>query len=223
MTYVMSDIHGNYQKFCAMLSEISFREEDVLYVLGDLVDFGEESMALISDLSLRLNVYAIAGEHDFLAARMLHGFDKMLKSGAAPDADYIAEMTAWVQDGGQSTLDDFRTLDADAREGVLEYLADMTLFEEVTVKGKQYLLAHAGIVGYDPDKDPEDYAPEDFFTETPDASYPPVEGATVIVGHVPTVSGRIEKGEGSIFIDCGVAEGGALACLCLETGEEYYV
>ena len=36
------------------------------------------------------------------------------------------------------------------------------------------------------------------------------------------LGGRIERGEGSIFIDCGAGEGGTLGCLCLETGEEFY-
>ena len=222
MTYVISDIHGNYEKFRALLEEISFKDSDVLYLLGDLVDFGEEAMELISDVSVRLNVYAIAGEHDYLAARMLHGFEKMLKSGAAPDPGYISEMTAWVQNGGQATLDGFRALDADEREGVLDYLSDMTLFEEVEAGGKEYLLVHAGIADFDADADLEDYAPEDFFSSPLDAKRALVEGKTVVVGHVPTKSGKIERGAGSIFMDCGACEGGRLGCLCLETGEEFY-
>lgn len=223
MTYVIANIHGEYQKFKSILREIDFREEDVMYILGDTVDFGDEPMELINDLSVRLNVYTIAGEHDYLAARMLHGFDKMLKSGAAPEAGYISEMTAWVKDGGQPTLEGFRSLDGEEREGVLEYLEEMTLFEEVEVNGKQYLLVHAGIADYDPDTDLEDYQPEDFFTEPLDASYPLIDGVTVVVGHTPTKSGKIERGEGSIFLDCGTAEGGKLACLCLENGKEFYV
>ena len=222
MTYVMSDIHGNYQKFLSMLDLIGLREEDTLYILGDLLDYGDEPMELISDLSLRLNVYCIAGEHDYLAARMLTGFDKMLKSGAAPDPEYIAEMTAWVKDGGQTTLEAFRALDSEEREGVLEYLEDMTLFEETDVGGKHYVMLHAGIADYDPDTDLWDYQPEDFFSEPLDASYALIDGATVIVGHAPTRSGKIERGEGSIFIDCGVCDGGKLGCLCLESGEEFY-
>ncbi len=222
MTYVISDIHGKYQKFKSILEQISFRESDTLYVLGDLLDFGEEGMELLADLSVRVNVYSVAGEHDFLAARMLKGFSRMLESGAAPDAEYIAEMTAWVQDGGQPTLDAFRGLDKDQREGVLEYLEDMTLYEEVTVKGQKYLLLHAGLADYNADAELEDYLPEDFFSEPLDASYPLIEGTTVIVGHAPTRSGRIEYGQGSIFIDCGAGEGGELGCLCLESGKEYY-
>ena len=222
MTYVISNIHGQYEKFKSLLAQISFKESDTLYILGDLLDYGEESMELIADLSIRLNVFCIAGEHDYLAARMLKGFSNMLQSGAAPSEDYIAEMTAWVQDGGQPTLEAFRSLDADQREGVIEYLEEMTLFEEVEVKGERYLLVHAGIANYSPDTDLEDYMPEDFFAEPLDASYPLVEGTTVVVGHVPTKSGRIERGEGSIFLDCGAGEGGRLGCLCLESGEEFY-
>lgn len=222
MTYVISNIHGNYQKFKSILAQISFKDSDVMYVLGDLVDFGDESMELLADLSIRLNVYPVAGEHDFLAVRMLKGFSAMLESGAAPDADYIAEMTAWVQDGGQPTLDAFRSLDKDQREGVLEYLEEMTLFEEVEIMGKNYLLVHAGIADYSPDTDLEDYQPEDFFSEPLDASYPLVEDTTVVVGHIPTRSGKIERGEDSIFIDCGAGAGGKLGCLCLENGKEFY-
>ena len=223
MTYVISDIHGNYEKFKAILSEISFKDSDILYVLGDILDYGDESMELIADLSVRLNVYPVAGEHDFLAARMLKGFDSMLKSGASPDPEYIAEMTQWVQNGGQTTLEGFRALDEEQREGVLEYLEDMTLFEEVTVNGEDYVLLHAGIADYSAAADLEDFLPEDFFSEPIDPAYPLMEDCTVIAGHQPTKSGKIERGEGCILIDCGVCEGGELGCLCLETGKEYYV
>ena len=222
MTYVMANLHGEYEKFKALLSQISFSDNDLLYVLGDVVDYGTESMELIADLSVRVNVYPVAGEHDFLAARMLAGFSKMLESGATPDPSYIAEMTAWVQNGGQPTLEAFRALDAEQREGVLEYLQEMTLFEEVTVRGTEYLLVHAGIADYDPDADLYDYQPEDFFSATPSRTSAPVAGKTLIVGHLPTESGRIERGEGCIFIDCGAYQGGQLACLCLENGKEYY-
>ncbi len=222
MTYVISDIHGNYEKFRSILSQISFRESDVLYIVGDILDYGEGVMELIEDISVRLNVYPIAGEHDFLGARMLAGFAEMLKTGATPEPEFIAEMTEWVKDGGQATLDAFRELDADSREGVLEYLEELVLFDEATVGGKRYVMVHAGIADYDPDGDLADYLPEDFFSEPLDPSYALMDDATVIVGHVPTRTGKIERGEGSIFLDCGAAEGGSLGCLCLENGKEFY-
>ena len=35
MTYVMSDIHGEHDRFKAMLQEIQFSDKDTLYIRGD--------------------------------------------------------------------------------------------------------------------------------------------------------------------------------------------
>ena len=223
MTYVVSNLHGNYQKYKALLSEISFKDSDILYVLGDIVDYGDEPMELIADMSMRYNVYPIVGEHDYKAVRMLQGFDRMLKSGESPDPDYIVEMTEWANHGGKVTLDGFRALDEEMREGVIDYLSDLALYEEVTVKGKTYLLVHAGIADFDPDTDIDDYQPEDFITEPAQFGTTYYDDKTLIVGHIPTESGKIERSEGVIAIDCGANFGGKLGCLCLETGEEFYV
>ena len=222
MTYVMANLHGELAKFGAMLANVNFSKKDILYVLGDVADYGADAAALLTELSMRENVYPIAGEHDLLALRMLSGFDKMLKSGnMQPDADFAAEMMVWAQDGGAATLEGFRALDEDMREGLLDYLSEFSLYEEVEVGGKEYVLVHAGIGGFDADKALDDYAPEDFFTVPSSEAY--YADRTVVVGHVPTASGKIERAEGLIRIDCGVKDGGALACLCLETGEEYYI
>ena len=223
MTYVVSNLHGCYQKFRELLTKLRFKDTDVLYVLGDIVDYGEEPMELIADLSMRYNVYPIVGEHDYRAARMLTGFDRMLREGGTPDPEYIAEMTAWAADGGQVTLDGFRALDAEMREGVLDYLSDLALFEEIQVGGRKYLLVHAGIADFDPDTDLNDYQPEDFITQSADPQRRYFDDQILIAGHGPTPDHRIMYGDHSIFIDCGVAFGGQLGCLCLETGEEIYV
>ncbi len=217
MTYVIADICGNYQKFKKLMDNVLIGDSDTLYILGNTVDFGDEPMELLEDISMRANVYAVAGARDYLAARMLHGFDKMLRTGASPDADYIAEMTAWVAEGGQTTLDGFRALDADAREGVLDYLTEMTLYEEADVKGKTYILISRGLANYAAETDLEDYGPEDFFAD--DVTAPEIEGAIVVVGGEPTKSGKIEREGNVIRINCGAK----LACLCLENGKEYYV
>ncbi len=217
MTYVISDISGNYQKFKELMDNVLINDSDTLYILGNTVDFGDEPMELLEDISMRANVYAVAGARDYLAARMLYGFDKMLRTGASPDADYITEMTAWVAEGGQTTLDGFRALDADSREGVLDYLAEMTLYEEADVGGKTYILLSRGIANYDADTELEDYEPEDFFAD--DATAPEIADAIVVVGGEPTKSGKIEREGNVIRINCG----SKLACLCLENGKEFYV
>ena len=228
MIYAVSDLHGSFEKFKKLLKEIRFNDNDVMYVVGDIVDYGEESMELLCDLSMRYNVIPIVGDHDYRALRLLRELDKML-GGSAPDPEVIGEMTAWIQDGGQKTMEGFKALDEDMREGVLEYLEDMSLYEEVEVKGKKYLLVHAGIADFAPDTDLEDYMPEDFINEQLDLTRPLIDGVTLVVGHSPTYSiegaqkGKIYYGEGSVVIDCGAAFGEPLACLCLDNGKEYYI
>lgn len=222
MTYVMANLHGDTARYFKMLDKIGFGENDVLYVLGDSVDYGDASAELLIDMSMRLNVYPVAGEHDLLALRMLDGFERMLKEGAAPSPAFAAEMTAWAADGGSATLESYRELDADMREGVLDYLSEFALYEEVEAGGKSFLLVHGGIADFDPETPLDAYEPEAFFA--------PVEGdtrlfddCTLVVGHAPTASGKIEYGDGIIRIDCGAKDGGPVACLCLENGKEYYV
>ena len=228
MIYAVSNLHGNYAKFKELLKVISFKDTDIMYVLGDVVDYGEESMELVGDLSIRYNVYPIVGEHDYMAVKMLSGFEKMLKSGETPDKKFISKMTEWTTDGGQVTLDAFRTLDAEMREGIIDYLSDMTLYEEVEAGGKKYLLVHAGIAGFKKGIDLENLKPEAFFTEALDLSKKYFEDVTVVVGHNPVTeenggNGKIFYGNGSIAIDCGEARGGTIGCLRLDDLKEYYV
>ena len=228
MTYVVANLHGCFDKFKKLLKEIKFNDNDVMYVLGDIVDYGDEPIELLCDLSMRYNVIPIVGECDLRALELLRELDKML-SGSSPDPEVIGRMTQWIQEGGSKTMEGFKTLDEDMKEGVLEYLEDMSLYEEITVKGKRYVLVHAGIAGYEAGSDLEDYMPEDFISLSPDPDYPLIDGATLIVGHTPTYEidgaqrGKIYHGEGTIFIDCGAAYDEPLACLCLESGKEYYI
>lgn len=229
MTYVTGNLHGCYTKFMELLRQIKFRDRDVMYVLGDIVDIGDEPMELVCDLSMRYNVYPVAGEHDFKAVRMLAGFEKMLSAGSTtPDAKYIAEMQAWMADGGKSTLDGYRTLDKEMKEGVIDYLSDLGLYEEITVGGKQYVLVHAGI-GDIAEGGEGDLAPEEFFENPVDfTAAAPIPGKTVIASHIPTseipgaVAGRIFHGDGVIAVDCGAGRDGRIGCIRLEDGAEFY-
>ena len=229
MTYVVSDLHGNFEKFKQLLKTIKFTDNDVMYVLGDIVDYGEESIELLCDLSMRYNVIPIVGDHDYRALKLLTELDKMVSEQIMPEPEVLAEMTEWIQDGGQKTMESFKALDDDMREGVLEYLQDMALYEEVEVGGKKYLLIHAGIAGFEADTPIEDYMPEDFITEPLDRERSYIDGVTIIAGHIPTYEiegaekGKIFRGTDSIIIDCGAAFDEALGCLCLETGKEFYV
>ena len=221
MTYVIANPCGETEKFQNLLAKIKFADSDTLYVIGNLVDYGPDPIGLVEELSYRANIYPIAGERDYLAARLLSGFEKM-SAGKAPEPGFAEEMGDWVRDGGMPTLEGYRALDADGREGVLDYLCETALYEEAEIKGNRYVMVYAGIAGFENGDDPADFLPDDFFSEPLPKDQKLMEDATVIIGGVPTESGKIERGEESIYLNCGAKEGGPLAAICLETGEEFY-
>jgi serine/threonine protein phosphatase 1 len=115
------------------------------------------------------------------------------------------------------------------REGVLDYLADMALFEEITVKEQDYVIVHAGIRNFSENAMLDDLAPEDFIYESLDPDREYYEDKTIIAGHIHTNElpdpdpDMIYYGNGTIFLDCGSDKNGTLGCLCLDSGKEYYV
>lgn len=62
MTYAVGDIHGYYDKYKELLERIYFSDDDTLYVLGDILDRGPESLRVLEDMAGRYNVIPIIGD-----------------------------------------------------------------------------------------------------------------------------------------------------------------
>ena len=232
MTYVISDIHGDFDRYAKMLEKINFNEdEDVLFVLGDTIDYGSGSFDILLDMSSRPNVYPLIGEHEYMALPLLKKLsgDISEKAIASFDAKTMQNFMKWGNVGGQETVRSFCALDNEDREWIVEYLEEFTPYEEVEVGGKTFVLAHAGIDGYCRSKELDEYDTEDFITHSPDYSIPFSGADFLVTGHIPTVEihkgskGRIFRLNNHIAIDCGAAHGISLGCLCLDTLEEFYV
>jgi len=133
MTYVMSDLHGQYDKYQDILKQIRFKSSDNLFILGDICDYGPAPMKILLDMMVRPNVFAIAGDCDLKALRLL---SKMESEEAKSDPDYRLEFTEWIQNGGMTTVSEFRALDEDTRADILDYLAEEFMaYDEVEVGG----------------------------------------------------------------------------------------
>ena len=53
MTYVVANMHGAMEKYTALLEKIGFSDRDVLYVLGDTADYGEDAYRTAKALASR--------------------------------------------------------------------------------------------------------------------------------------------------------------------------
>lgn len=64
--YVMSDIHGEADRFHAMLEKIQFTADDTLYILGDVIDRGPEGISLLLEIMEMPNVVMLLGNHEYM-------------------------------------------------------------------------------------------------------------------------------------------------------------
>ncbi len=104
------------------------------------------------------------------------------------------------------------------------------MYAEVCAGGKHYILAHAGLGNFSPEKRLEDYSLEELAFSRTDYSKALFQDKILVTGHTPTSlisenpkPGYIYRGNHHIAIDCGCGFGGRLGAICLDTGEEFYV
>ena len=139
---------------------------------------------------------------------------------------------AWQSDGGNATIDEFRRLSASVRQDVLDILEDLTVYEEVTAGGKDFVLVHAGLGNFSPEKALDDYGLDELILSRPDPGQEYLQDRYLVFGHTPTPfytgapdckDARVFRNGNLVAIDCGCAYGGPLGCVCLDTLEEIYV
>ena len=146
--------------------------------------------------------------------------------------DKITGLNEWLNVGGMATLDEFRKLTKDEQEMVLEYLEEFSLYEEVSVGGKDFVLVHAGLDNFAPDKDMDDYQLHELIFNKPDYYKKYFENKYLVTGHTPTrfiheeINGYsrniIFLQNNHIAIDCGCGYDGHLGAICLDTFEDFY-
>lgn len=235
MVYIFADLHGHYEKYRAMLEAISFRSTDTLYVLGDVIDRGTEGCKILLDMMGRPNVIPILGNHEFIAAMCLPWLMEEVTAQSIESLEkvQIDALGEWIANGGGPTLRELKQLHQEEREELLDYIREMDVYAEVEAGGRSFILAHAGLEHFSPEKSMEDYELADFLFCRPDPDQVYYRDKYLVYGHTPTPLLRQQAGErpaGSILrrgtqiaIDCGCGFGGKLGCLCLDTLEEFYV
>ena len=231
MIYVIGDIHGNKAKYDEMLTKLSPADTDAVFVLGDVIDVGDDSIEILQDMMYRANIYPVLGEHEYMAKKVLPLIEKAKNLDEAKNmlsGEDKADLDKWLAMKSEKTISDFLALGEEDKESIIDYLSEFQAYEEVEAGGKTFILVHAGINNFDAEKDLEDYSEEDFVFAQTDYTKAYFKNKYLITGHTPTVAinqkfiGKVYSKNGHIAIDCGAAYGGRLAAVCLDALKLYY-
>ena len=233
-TYVMSDLHGQYDLYKKMLKKIHFSDEDMLYILGDILDRGPHPIRIILDLLERFNVDVIVGNHCVVAMDCLRNF--MLKEITEENIEDInvcmlEKVQDWYKNGGIKTQEELSRYDRETIQEVISFIGDFSLYEDIEVGGKRFILVHAGLDNFRVDKPLWEYSLDELVWKRPTYEQVYFEDAYVVSGHTPTMyiegnsnPGYIYHKNNNIVIDCGCyLPEGRLACLRLDDMKEFYV
>lgn len=232
-SYVMCDLHGEYGCYRRMLEKIGLSAEDTLYILGDVLDRGPHPIRILQDLMQRPNVVCIAGNHElmFLQCMKLLLQEITDETIAGLDGNQVSKLLDWQRNGGDTTIAEFRELDPAERREVVEFVSEFELYDEVTTDAGSFVLVHAGLGNFTPDRELWEYEPDELVWVRQDYHRRYFRDRYLVTGHTPTQfladnpkKGRIFNSCGNIMIDCGCSmEGGRLACLRLDDLQEFYV
>lgn len=231
MIYVISDLHGCYNKYIKMLEKINLSDSDTLYILGDIVDRGPDGIKIWQDIIQRKNVTALRGNHDFLAYHLLKVLSKrslfdILNSGQ--DDGFIEKYRSWIFDGGKPTEEGFNALEKAEQKKLLLYMSYMPIYEEIEVNGNKFFLSHT-VPSKKRMQNFDSLLWQEFIIGEPEYEKEYFPDKYIVTGHTPTgfidteYKGKIWSKNHHIAIDCGAVFGNPLGCICLDNLQKFYV
>lgn len=222
MVFVMSDIHGQYDKFVEMLNIIAFNNTDTLYILGDIIDRGPKNIDMVKKVMSMPNVKMILGNHEDM---ML----KYYKGGS------LFEQVLWYENGGVYTDKEFAKLSELEKEQILKFFDNLPIEYHIEVKGQKFILVHGNYVS---DEDKKTMNEEEYknaviwgrmnLIDTGPTDAIAILGHTCVSHFICDTPYHIYKQFNLINIDCGLAgyyhgnEKRRLGCLRLDDMKEFY-
>lgn len=208
--YVCSDLHGNYNFYKAITREL--KENDRLYVLGDVIDRGKDGIKILQDVIKRKEkgqVEFLVGNHELMMVQSLFLNNEKVRND-------------WLIDGngGKKTLEEFNKLDVNEQNKMKEFLLNSYVYKNIKINDKPVHLVHAKSI-QDKEENNEKTLREMIKEEQeskinealwsrdpktgtskphPQSAKP---GVFTVIGHSPTADNKVNYKDNYIDIDCG--------------------
>lgn len=165
--YVMSDIHGYYDGFMNLIEKIRFTKGDILYIIGDVIDKGPDSIRMLewcieheeSDPKCVL----LLGDHESMMFKAIKknnmvfnivGIDsknrfKRVCSGYCNSCAGCEDVgfDLWSRQGGAKTAESFLMLNFERQKRIYDFLYRVYYNQAwawINSQSGKYLLSHSG-------------------------------------------------------------------------------
>lgn len=203
-TFAIGDIHGCHSALITLLDKIKPTQEDMLIFLGDYVNRGENSKAVLDtlmNLSEVCQTVFIMGNHELI---MLDGLK------------YPEDFDFWLRVGGDKTLQSFHLLPrrSECLHLPFEYVRFLKSLNDYYETDK-FIFCHASIYSHLSMSEQNDYALR--WRKLENNHQPHISGKTIICGHSEQKDGKVLLQEGIICIDTWAYGGGYLTALEINT------
>ena len=110
-----------------------FLDEDILYILGDIIDRGPKIVETVRKVINTPNIKMILGNHE----------DMFLRSFESKN---IFDEVLWYQNGGGVTDSEFSKLGKEELENIVQYFKSLPLEIELEINSQNFLLVHGNYV-----------------------------------------------------------------------------
>lgn len=220
-TYLISDIHGDLERWEEMKDKIHLSDQDKMIIIGDVIDRGEHGIKILKEIIDTPNMHLLLGNHELMMVDAEVNKDK-------------AVIDNWINDnGGYPTARDL--YDNPHGDDIIEYIRSKVKVKArtKTSDGRIFRLAHAW-----PFDDIENTV---WYRADRNAKPPIKEGEIFVCGHTPVINlytqeelrdtyyshARILHTPHYINIDCGCGHTAdkryCLSCLRIDDMAEFYV
>ena len=131
MHYVCSDIHGQIDLYKKLLDQLHLQDDDILYIIGDVIDRGPDSIGILLDIMRRPNVELFLGNHEMMM------LDNLYRRGDYPGV--------WLREnnGGYQTKKDLQKFSFEEQEKIINYVKSSWIQKYVTIGDTKYALHHS--------------------------------------------------------------------------------
>ena len=149
--YIMSDIHGSRERFFEMLNVININfSEDVLYINGDIVDRGKDSLKFFFEIiNMRAqygenHIKILKGNHEHFLEKYLHGI--MPKECPAEFTSLGEGVYGSRGYGGADTIREVKALSDDEKIELFRLLGGLKHYEIIKSPIRdEIVLVHSGL------------------------------------------------------------------------------